>query len=202
MTRLRILAVVVEGNSTVAGDSGLKADTDDRATRMTEETKPSSLQTTNGEQLSELELTLTVLWNSVRRWMSQRSNSSVVNGLSDLDVFLLHLLVYRNKRLRGVDLAFALSIDDMHLVSYSLKKLTRLGMTSSSRIGKEVFYASTDKGKEHYNEFLNDRRKFLEPAFKFIAHPDYDLESLNSILRALSGAYEQAARSAASAKGI
>jgi len=153
-----------------------------------------------GERLSELELTLTVLWNSVRRWLSQRSNSSVVSGLSDLDVFLLHLLVYRNKKLKGVDLAFALAIDDMHVVSYSLKKLTKLGVTSSERIGKEVFYEATSKGKAHYAEFLEDRKRFLEPAMKFISDSS-DFESLNASLRALSGAYEQAARSAASAKG-
>src|SRR3954469_76633 len=124
---------------------------------------------TDGDRLSELELTLTVLWNSVARWMNQRNNSSIVSGLSDLDVFLLHLLVYRNKQLRGVDLAFALAIDDMHLVSYSLKKLTKLGVTTSERRGKEVFYQATKKGREHYLEFLDDRRKYLEPAMKFIA---------------------------------
>lgn len=156
---------------------------------------------TDGDRLSELELTLTVLWNSVARWMNQRNNSSIVSGLSDLDVFLLHLLVYRNKQLRGVDLAFALAIDDMHLVSYSLKKLTKLGVTTSERIGKEVFYTATKQGKDHYLEFLDDRRRYLEPAMKFIADSS-DFEALNASLRALSGAYEQAARSAASAKGI
>lgn len=156
---------------------------------------------TDGDRLSELELTLTVLWNSVSRWMGQRNTSSVVTGLSDLDVFLLHLLVYRNKPMRGTDMAFALAIDDMHLVSYSLKKLTKLGVTSSERIGKEVFYQATRKGKEHYLEFLDDRRRYLEPAMKFISDSS-DFESLNTSLRALSGAYEQAARSAASEKGI
>ena len=117
-----------------------------------------SAKITDGELLSELELGLTVLWNSVHRWISQRSQSGV-NGLSDLDVFLLHLLVYRNKQLRGIDLAFALSIDDMHLVSYSLKKLARVGMTSSSRIGKEVFYAPTDKGKEIGRAHLNSSHR-------------------------------------------
>jgi predicted MarR family transcription regulator len=163
--------------------------------------RKSDTAVTDGDRLSELELTLTVLWNSVRRWMSQRNNSSIVSGLSDLDVFLLHLLVYRNKQLRGVDLAFALAIDDMHLVSYSLKKLTKLGVTTSERIGKEVFYAATKQGKDHYLEFLDDRRRYLEPAMKFIAGSS-DFEALNASLRALSGAYEQAARSAASAKGI
>jgi predicted MarR family transcription regulator len=163
--------------------------------------KETASKPTESEQLSELELTLTVLWNCVRRWMSQRSNSSVIGGLSDLDVFLLHLLVYRNKQLRAIDLAFALSIDDMHLVSYSLKKLARLGVISSAKLGKEAFYEATAKGKEHYFDFLNDRKKYLEPAMKFISR-DVDLETLSATLRALSGVYEQAARAAASSRGL
>lgn len=156
----------------------------------------------HGERLSELELSLTILWNSIRRWLNQRSSFSKVSGLSDLDMFLLHLLVIRNKPTRGVDLAFALAIDDMHLVSYSLKKLTKLGLTSSAKNGKEVFYVSTRTGKEHYEQFLVDRRKFLEPAIKYIFDSNADFESLNGSLRALSAAYEQAARAAASTKGI
>ena len=156
---------------------------------------------TEEEKLSELELTVTVLWNSVRRWMNQRSNASAINGLSDLDVFLLHLLVYRDRQLRGVDLAFALSIDDIHLVMYSLKKLNKLGFTASARIGKEVFYTSTDKGRGHYAEFLVDRKKYLEPLLQLGANGNVDFEMLNVSLRKLSGVYEQAARSAASAKG-
>ena len=167
---------------------------------MTTKKEPVS-KTTESEQLSELELTLTVLWNCVRRWLSQRSNSQAVNGLSDLDVFLMHLLVYRNKPLRGIDLAFALSIDDMHLVSYSLKKLARVGLISSRKAGKEVFYVATEKGQEHYFDFVNDRKKYLEPAMKFLSK-DFDLEALTGFLRTLSSVYEQAARSAASARGI
>lgn len=153
------------------------------------------------ELLSEMELALTVLWNSVRRWMSQRSTGGAITGLSDLDVFLLHLLVYRNRSLRAIDLAFALSIDDMHLVSYSLKKLVKLRAMTSTKVGKEVFYAATEKGRKHYTEFLEDRHKYLEPALKYISHKNLDLESLGALLRALSGVYEQAARSASLAKG-
>jgi len=162
---------------------------------------PTEPTMTEAEQLTKLELTLTVLWNSVRRWMSQRSNSSEVNGLSELDVFLLHLLVYRNRRLRAIDLAFALSIDDMHLVTYSLKKLQRIGMVESSKIGKEAFYEATDKGREHYEGFHEDRRTYLEPAMAFMPQQGVDIAKVNQFLRALSGMYEQAARAAASSRG-
>src|SRR5580658_6085538 len=168
------------------------------SSKMKDSTRAQPL--TEAERLSEIELALTVLWNSVHRWLSQRSQSSSVDGLSDLDVFLLHLLVYRNKQLRAIDLAFALSIDDMHLVSYALKKLNRLSLIAGEKIGKEVFYLPTDAGRQHYFDFLKDRKKYLEPALKLIGH-DYDLESLAPLLRALSGVYEQAARSAASARG-
>lgn len=159
-------------------------------------------QSEESEALSELELSLTILWNSVKRWMNQRSKEGTLNGLSDLDVFLMHMLVYRDRQLRANDLAFALCIDDMHLVSYSLKKLVRLEAITSTKIGKEVFYKAGDTAKQHYKEFIEDRAKYLEPALKHLSYGEYDLESLAQLLRALSGVYEQAARTAASAKGI
>ncbi len=155
----------------------------------------------DSQQLSEFELSLTILWNSVKRWMNQRSKEGTLSGLSNLDVFLMHLLVYRRRRLRANDLAFALSIDDMHLVSYSLKKLVRLEAITSTKLGKEVFYEAADKAKAHYAEFLQDRAQYLEPALKHLNYGDYDLESLSQLLRALSGIYEQSARTAASARG-
>ncbi len=167
---------------------------------MTRDKEPGAA-TLDPEQLSEMELSLTVLWNTVRRWLSQRSNSNAVSGLSDLDIFLLHMLVYRNRPLRGVDLAFALSIDDQHLVSYSLKKLTRAGLTTSSRQGKEVFYAATEKGRENFTIFEADRKRYLEPAMAPLVDSQLDLQALSASLRALSGVYEQAARAAASTRG-
>ena len=149
------------------------------------------------EDLSQLEMSLTVLWNSARRWLSKRSSS----GLSDLDVFLMHMLAYRNTAMRASDLAFALAIDDMHLVSYSLKKLTKLGFTTSSKSGKEVVYRATPAAVEHRNAFLEDRARYVEPAIQHLMVSGIDIEALTKALRALSGVYEQAARSAAFEKG-
>jgi predicted MarR family transcription regulator len=151
-----------------------------------------------GEDLSQLEMSLTVLWNSARRWLSKRSS---VNGLSDLDVFLMHLLAYRNAALRASDLAFALAIDDMHLVSYSLKKLTKMGLTTSAKSGKEVVYRATRRAVEHRNDFLEDRARYVEPAIQDLIVSGIDIKALTTALRALSGVYEQAARAAAYEKG-
>lgn len=149
------------------------------------------------EDLSQLEMSLTVLWNSARRWLSKRSSA----GLSDLDVFLMHMLAYRNNAMRASDLAFALAIDDMHLVSYSLKKLTKLGFTISAKSGKEVVYRATSAAVEHRNSFLEDRARYVEPAIHHLLASGVDIKALTNALRALSGVYEQAARSAAFEKG-
>lgn len=161
--------------------------------RSSDESRDESLS----EDLSQLEMSLTVLWNSARRWLSKRSSS----GLSDLDVFLMHMLAYRNTALRASDLAFALAIDDMHLVSYSLKKLTKLGFTTSAKSGKEVVYRATPAAVEHRNAFLEDRTRYVEPAIHHLLASGVDIKALTNALRALSGVYEQAARSAAFEKG-
>ncbi len=158
--------------------------------RSTAETDTASLS----EDLSQLEMSLTVLWNSARRWLSKRSS---VNGLSDLDVFLMHMLAYRNAALRASDLAFALAIDDMHLVSYSLKKLTKLGLTTSAKAGKEVVYRATKAAVEDRNGFLEDRSRYVEPAIEDLIASGLDVRALTKALRTLSGVYEQAARAAA-----
>lgn len=150
------------------------------------------------EELSQLEMSLTVLWNSARRWLSKRSS---VNGLSDLDVFLMHMLAYRNTALRASDLAFALAIDDMHLVSYSLKKLTKLGLITSTKSGKEVVYRATGAAAEDRKDFLEDRARYVEPAIRDLMTSGLDVAALTRALRTLSGVYEQAARAAAFEKG-
>lgn len=150
------------------------------------------------EELSQLEMSLTVLWNSARRWLSKRSS---VNGLSDLDVFLMHMLAYRNTALRASDLAFALAIDDMHLVSYSLKKLTKLGLITSAKSGKEVVYRATAAAAEDRSGFLEDRARYVEPAIRDLMASGLDVATLTKALRTLSGVYEQAARAAAFEKG-
>lgn len=150
-----------------------------------------------GEELSQLEMSLTVLWNSARRWLNKRSSV----GLSDLDVFLMHMLAYRNAALRASDLAFALAIDDMHLVSYSLKKLTKLGLTTSAKSGKEVVYRATKAAFEHREAFLEDRERYVEPAIRDLIASGLDIGALTRALRSLSGVYEQAARAAACEKG-
>lgn len=152
------------------------------------------------EKLSELELGLTMLWNSVRRWMNQRSKASLIAGLSDFDTFLLHLLVYRDKKMRAADMAFALSIDDMHLVSYSLKKLVRLKAVETTRLGKEIVYSATETGKQHYAEYLDDRKRYLEPAMRYLSSDSLNIDALKDLFGAMSAVYEQAARAAATSK--
>jgi len=89
----------------------------------------------------------------------------------------------------------------MHLVSYSLKKLTKLGFTTSAKSGKEVVYRATTAAVDHRNAFLEDRARYVEPALQHLIASGMDVQALTKALRALSGVYEQAARAAAFEKG-
>jgi predicted MarR family transcription regulator len=113
----------------------------------------------------------------------------------------MHMLAYRNTALRASDLAFALAIDDMHLVSYSLKKLTKLGLITSAKSGKEVIYRASAAAAEDRNAFLEDRSRYVEPAIRDLMASGLDVGALTKALRTLSGVYEQAARAAAFEKG-
>ena len=139
---------------------------------------------------------------SVRRQIKRLSKNSPASTIAGLDVFLMHMLAYRNAPLRASDLAFALAIDDMHLVSYSLKKLTKLGFTANAKSGKEVVYRATPAAVDHRNGFLEDRARYVEPVIQDLVLSGMDVKALTRALRALSGVYEQAARAAACEKGI
>ena len=63
-----------------------------------------------------------------------------------------------------------------------------------------MFYAATEQGRENFTTFRAERKRYLEPAMELLVASKLDLKALNASLRALSGVYEQAARSAASTR--
>lgn len=159
------------------------------------ETLPQASQLRAGGALSEFELTLTVLWNNFSQWVERSAGSSGIKGLSSLDILVLHFMIYRSGPLRAVDIAFALSIENIHLVSYAAKKLVRLGLVKSERKGKEILYTPTEKGEPVYQRHLAMRQEYLISAIETVSRPGCDLETLTSMLRTFSGIYDQAARS-------
>jgi predicted MarR family transcription regulator len=154
--------------------------------------------------LSELEFSLSMVVNAYQRWMVRcmaaagRSTAASGPELGALDVLVLHHINHRTRAKRLVDLALVLNIEDHHTINYGLKKLVRLGLIRGERRGKEVFYATTVRGRELCDRYRQVREQCLIESLGHLGNPEAALSDAASLLRGLSGIYDQAARAVTS----
>lgn len=155
------------------------------------------------EGLSEFEFALMMTANAFNRWIVRCMTAAGLSDLAALDVMVLHGVNHRERPKRLADLCLVLNVEDTHTVNYGLKKMVRLGLIAGTRRGKEIFYATTPKGRALCLEYRKIREQLLGEAFALIGQPGLgkpqgDLSRVAELMRALSGTYDQAARSAAS----
>lgn len=160
------------------------------------------------EGLSEFEFALMMTANAFNRWIVRcmTAANSAMGGQGDLaalDVMVLHGVNHRDRPKRLADLCLVLNVEDTHTVNYGLKKMVRLGLIAGTRRGKEIFYATTPKGRALCLEYRKIREQLLGEAFSLLGQPQIgkpggDLSRVADLMRALSGSYDQAARAAAS----
>ncbi|MBK1622397.1 winged helix DNA-binding protein [Afifella marina] len=148
--------------------------------------------------LSEVEFALEMANNAFSRWMVRGMAAAGVDGLSALDVLVLHTVAHRARMKTVADICLVLNIEDTHTVTYTLKKLERLGLVSSSRRGKEKAVAVTSEGEAACLRYRKIRETLLVEAVKSLGLDETEMSRLAALLRALSGHYDQAARSAVS----
>lgn len=149
-------------------------------------------------EMSEFEFGLIVAGNAFHRWIAHCMSAAGLKDLTPLDVLVLHHVTHRARDKRLGDICFIMNVEDTHLINYSLKKLQNLGVVASRKSGKEVTYASTDKGREYVESYRSIREACLINALSADEALNRDIADLARLLRLLSGIYDQAARSAAS----
>ena len=148
-------------------------------------------------KMSEFELASVVLQHSLFRWIEHCAKTAGIDNISSSDLLVLHFVIYRGKPVTVSNIAFALSIQEVHLVTYSAKKLVKLGMLKSKRNGKEILFSSTKTSEAQYARYMELRKQHLIHIIENVHQLGLDLDALTGKLRALSGIYEQAARSIA-----
>lgn len=120
------------------------------------------------------------------------------NDFNPLDILVLHNVNHRKKEKRLSDVAFMLNIEDNHTVNYALKKLQKAGLVTSHKVGKEMFYSTTESGQQLCEAYRDVRKACLLDAAESTDR-DYDeISHVARVLRTVSGLYDQASRSAAS----
>ena len=147
--------------------------------------------------LSEVEFAVTMMVNAYYRWIARCMAASGQDGLGPLDVQVLHSVNHRGRAKTLSDICLVLNIEDTHTVTYALKKLEKAGLIASGRKGKEKTAEITPEGEAACLEYRRLREALLIDSLKTLGYDEAELSRLASVLRTLSGNYDQAARAAA-----
>lgn len=148
--------------------------------------------------LSEIEFALTMANHAFQRWMVRCMAAAGGPAMSPLEVLIVHLVNHRERPKTLSDICLVLNIEDTHLASYAIKKLVEHGMVRTGRSGKEKTIAITEEGVRLCRRYGEVREALVVQAARQLGHDPADLSRIAAVLRALSGAYDQAARAAAS----
>ena len=149
-------------------------------------------------ELSEFEYGLILAHNAFSRWIQRCMAATGVGDLGALDVLVLHSVRHRDREKQVSDICFVLGIEDTHLVIYSLKKMERLNLVGRTKRGKETFWNISKTGVKACDGYSAIRQACLSDVLQSLNLSDSDLSGTGAMLRALSGLYDQGARSATS----
>lgn len=146
--------------------------------------------------LSEVEFGLILAGHAFERWMVRCMAAAGIPSLSAVEVLVLHTVRHRDRPKKLADICLVLGIEDTHVVAYAVKKLAAAGLVSSRRSGKEKLVVATREGADACQRYHEVRERLLVAPVKSTGLRDPILSELGALLRALSGHYDQAARSA------
>lgn len=180
------------GNDRGRTDTG---DTDTGGTGLGPIVSSAHLAAGDMPSLSEFEFGLILASHAFHRWMVRCMQAAGVTGLSALDIMVLHSVAHRDRPKKLADLCLVLNVEDTHLVTYAVRKLQSQGLVASGKAGKEKTVEITAKGEAVCRRYFEIREALLVKAAGISPEP---LSDTAALLRALSGHYDQAARSAAS----
>ncbi len=148
--------------------------------------------------LSEFEFGLILASQAFDRWVVRCMGAAGVTGINALDVLVLHTVNHRGRPKTLADICMVLSIEDTHVATYAIRKLEKIGLVESGKAGKEKTVVVTPQGEQACEQYRKVREALLVKTAKTLGLSNEAASDLAGELRALSGHYAQAARSAAS----
>lgn len=150
-------------------------------------------------ELSEFEYGLMVANNAFNRWVTRCMAAAGAPELGALDVMVMHTVNHRDRAKRLADICFTLNVEDTHLVNYALKKLVKAGFVTATKHGKETHYTASEDGAALCQRYREVREACLIETVSALGPiENEEVGRAASVLRALSGLYDQAARAATS----
>ncbi len=146
--------------------------------------------------LSEMEFGVTQVFHAFSRWMVRCMTAAGQPGLSPVEILILHSIRHRDRAKTLADICLVLDIGDTHVASYAIRKLEAAGLVHTGRAGKEKTVRISEAGVELCTRYARIREELLVRGTSSGPSQE-ELSRMASILRYLSGCYDQAARAAA-----
>ncbi|MCW8308923.1 winged helix DNA-binding protein [Acidiphilium sp. PA] len=146
--------------------------------------------------LSEVEFGLNLAAMAYQRWMVRCMAAAGMPGLSPLEVLVLHTVRHRDRPKRFADIMLVLDIEEIHLITYVIRKLTSAGLVTVTRAGKDRLISTSPSGVALCARYHEIREDLLVSAIGAVGPGDAMLSEMAALLRGLSGTYNQAARAA------
>jgi len=148
------------------------------------------IETAQRDALAELrkfELALLDASSNFNKWVVSCAQATGISNvtLSANDVTTLRFLACSNRPKRASEISFALNIEDIHIVSYALKKLGRANYVDSTKVGKELFFEAAKAGQEFLEEYDKVRLSLLLGSVKIVTDGKADLAEMAQYLRAM-----------------
>lgn len=109
---------------------------------------------------------------------------------------MLHTVHHRDRPKTLADICLVQNVEDTHTVNYAVNKLAKAGLVAIGRQGKEKTVIATQDGQAACERYREIRDKLLLSAMEELGLAGEDLSRMASVLRLLSGQYDQAARAA------
>ncbi len=150
----------------------------------------------NFPEVSEFEFGLIIAGHAFARWTIRAMDAAGYPGLSSLDVLVLHTVRHRGRPKKLADICLVLNVEDTHTVNYAIKKLVKAGLVAEGRQGKEKTAEATAQGIEACSRYREIRETLLLDAMQETGIEPEQLGRVSSLLRLMSGQYDQAARAA------
>lgn len=147
--------------------------------------------------LSEMEYGVILLSHSFSRWMVRCMTAAGQPGLSPIEILILHSIRHRSRPKTLADICLALDIGDTHVAAYAIRKLEKAGLIHTGRAGKEKTVRISDTGLAVCERYTDVRNELLVRGMSDAGPSQEELSRIASVLRFLSGSYDQAARAAA-----
>ena len=166
------------------------------------------LSTTDHEvALTEIEFSLFRIYAAFTRWMDDLA--ACCHGprqtLNGMDFAVLNVIRMHDRAKSISEIGRLLNRDDISNLQYSVRKLTKAGLTN--KVGaqghkKGAAYTTTERGLLATDKYATYRKELLLPLTRAIADGDQRMDQVANVLSLLSGIYDQAACVAATHRDL